>query len=120
MIVEIDAANQILGRLAAKAVSILRGKNSEKFLPNKVAAGQVLIYNVDKLKVSGKKFTDKKYYSHSGRLGHLRTKTFQEIFAKDPKKILIHAIAGMLPKNKLRSQWLKKLIIIKGQRHVNP
>ena len=114
MTVKIDASNQILGRLATKVAVILRGKDKVSFLPHLLGGEPVLIFNAEKIKVTGNKTKQKAYYRHSGFIGHLKKLTFEQVFAKSPEKVIRHAVAGMLPKNRLRQQWLKNLAIIKG------
>lgn len=106
---KIDAKNRILGRLASEAAVLLWGKNKPDFAPNKVPNAKVQIFNISKIKISGKKFEQKLYYSHSGYVGNLKTKTFKEIFEKDPCQVVQRAVLGMLPKNKLRKIMIKNL-----------
>lgn len=110
----IDASGQILGRLASKTAIILRGKNKPTFMPNLLVGDSVIIYNAKNIKISGKKPEQKKYYSHSGYLGNLKTKTYKNVLSQNPSKIIQHAIAGMLPKNRLKKEMLKKLTVLEG------
>ncbi|MBD3282000.1 MAG: 50S ribosomal protein L13 [Candidatus Portnoybacteria bacterium] len=112
---KIDAKNKTLGRLAAEIAAILRGKNSPNFAPNKVSEDKVVVFNAKDIVVTGKKFKDKKYYKHSGYLGSLRERTFEEIFEKDEREPLRIAVYGMLPKNKLRDKMIKNLKIYAGE-----
>ena len=109
----IDAENKILGRLATRIVLLLRGKYKPDFAPNKDIGDFVLVRNVSKLKFSGKKMEQKRYYRHSGYLGGMKETPLKKIFAKDPGEILKKAVFGMLPKNKLRSKQIKRLKMTK-------
>jgi large subunit ribosomal protein L13 len=107
----IDAAGKVLGRLAAEVALLLRGKRKADFAPYKDVGDIVVVKNVDKLKFTGKKLAQKKYYSHSGYLGGLKEITLEKLFAKDPAGVFKKAVMGMLPKNKLRSEMIKRLKI---------
>jgi len=112
---KIDAKARILGRLATEAAVLLWGKNRPDFVPNKVPNTKVHVFNIAKIKVSGKKFEDKLYYSHSGYVGNLKVKNFKEIFEKDPCIVMRKAVLGMLPKNKLRKIMIKNLKLYEGE-----
>ncbi len=103
---EIDAKNKILGRLASEISLILQSKS--KKLP---LSEDLIIKNVSEIRVSGKKYFQKKYYKPSKRLGHLKVKLYKEIFEKNPARILEKAVYNMLPKNKLRKERMKRLKI---------
>jgi len=105
----IDATNKILGRLATEIAVLLRGKNRSDFAPNKDIGDFVVVKNVNKIKVTGKKFEKKIYYHHSGYLGGLKETPFKKLFEKDPGEVLKRAVFGMLPKNKLRAKQIKRL-----------
>jgi len=105
----IDAAGKVLGRLASEIAVLLRGKNKPNFVPYLDRGDFVVIKNVNKIKVTGKKAEQKKYYRHSGYLGGLKEITFKKIFEKDPALVLKKAVFGMLPKNKLRAKMIKRL-----------
>ena len=105
----IDAKDQILGRLATQVATLLRGKQRTDFAPNKDIDDVVVIKNVDKIKVTGKKYTDKIYYRHTGYMGGLKEVTYKKLFEKDPSEVLKKAVYGMLPKNKLRDKQIKRL-----------
>lgn len=114
MTVNINAENEILGRLASKVAMILRGKNKADFQPHILSGDPVVVYNAEKIKVTGRKPHQKTYYRHSGYIGHLKSTIYDKAFAKNPAKVIEHAVAGMLPKNRLRKHMLKKLTIVKG------
>ncbi len=103
-----------MGRLATEAAVLLRGKNKPGFRPYQVSGDKVIIINAAKIKVTGKKLTDKRYYRHSGYLGNLKFETMGEIMRKNPAEVLWRAIRGMLPKNKLQDKFLKNLKIYNG------
>lgn len=105
----INASGRILGKLATEIAVLLRGKNKLEFVPHKDMGDFVVVKNIDKIKVTGKKRSNKNYYSHSGYLGNLKKVSFEEVFKKDPSKVLKKAVSGMLPKNKLRKKQIKRL-----------
>ncbi len=105
----IDAKDQILGRLATQIAGLLRGKQKPEFAPNKDIGDVVIIKNIDKIKVTGKKYTDKIYYRHSGYMGGLKEATYKKVFENNPSEVLRKAVYGMLPKNKLRDEQIKRL-----------
>lgn len=104
-----DATDKILGRLATEIVLLLRGKQKPDFAPNKDIGDFVVVKNVDKLKFSGKKMEQKKYYHHSGYLGGLKELPLKKLFKERPSEVLRKAVWGMLPKNKLRAKQIKRL-----------
>jgi large subunit ribosomal protein L13 len=113
----VDAKNQILGRLATKIASSLMGKNKPYFAPYLDCGDYVVVINASQIKVSGRKAKEKKYYRHSGYPGGFKEITFAQQLEKNPKKIIWHAVAGMLPKNKLRDKRLARLKIFVGNQH---
>lgn len=113
----VDAKNQILGRLAGSIANALMGKSKVNYVPYLDMGDYVVVTNVSKVAVSGKKAENKKYYSHSGYPGGLRTQTFADLSKTNPTEIIKHAVKGMLPNNKLRSKMLKKLFIFADSNH---
>lgn len=105
----IDASGKILGRLASEITILLRGKHKPSFQPNEDAGDFVIVKNVSKIRVTGKKMEQKKYYHHSGYLGGLKEISLKELFAKDPAQVLRIAVSKMLPRNKLRRKQIKRL-----------
>lgn len=105
----IDAKDKVLGRIATQIADILRGKNKINFAPNADNGDFVVVVNADKFILTGKKVEQKRYYSHSGYLGNLKVKTVTEMIASKPGEILKKAVSGMLPDNKLRSDFLSRL-----------
>lgn len=117
--VKINATDKILGRLATKVANILRGKNKTEFAYNKIVGDKVIIYNAEKIKVTGNKFEDKMYYKHSGYIGNLKQASFRELFEKNPAIPIRLAIKNMLPKNRLQPLFMKNLTIKTGDLDVN-
>ena len=106
---KIDASGKILGRLASEITILLRGKHKSNFQPNEDGGDFVIVKNVSKIRVTGKKMEKKKYYRHSGYLGGLKEISLKELFAKDPAKVLKIAVLRMLPRNKLSREQIKRL-----------
>ena len=113
----VDAKNQNLGRLASKIANRLRGKHKPEFTPNADLGDYVIVINAEKINVTGKKLTQKKYYSHSGYPGGIKEKSLEEVLDSSAEKVIIHAVKGMLPKNRLGRQMLKKLKVYKTEEH---
>lgn len=105
----IDATDRILGRLATEIATLLRGKHKEDFVPNKDAGDFVVVKNFSKIKITGKKMEQKKYYRHSGYPGGLKEIVLSQLFKKDPVQVLRGAVWGMMPKNRLRKEQIKRL-----------
>lgn len=109
----IDAANKPLGRLAVEIAILLRGKHKADFVPYKDMGNFVVVKNVDKIKITGKKLKQKIYYRHSGYPGGLSETPMEKVIAeKGFGEVLRKAVWGMLPKNKLRARQIKRLKII--------
>ena len=113
----IDADGKVLGRLATKVATILRGKHKPTYTPHMDVGDSVIIVNAEKIKVTGKKRKEKMYYRHSGYPGGLKTVTFEKIVQKKPIFPLEHAIRGMLPKNSLGRKMFKNVKIYVGSEH---
>lgn len=107
----IDASGKILGRLATEVAILLQGKNKPNFNPNRDSGDFVIVKNIEKVKISGKKIQQKKYYRHSGYLGGLKEIPMAKFFVENPKKLFRQVVLGMLPKNKLRKKMIKRLKI---------
>lgn len=110
----IDASGKILGRLAAEVAKLLMGKAKPMFVPYLDTGDFVVVSNAQKVKITGKKSFQKKYFSHSGYPGGLKTETYEKLLVRRPEKIIEHAVFGMLPKNKLGRKMFKKLKVYKG------
>ncbi|MBP7211718.1 50S ribosomal protein L13 [bacterium] len=113
----IDADGEILGRLATKIANILRGKNKPEFTPNIDTGDFVIVINAEKIKVTGKKETDKIYYHHTGYQGHLKSASFKELMEKNPATAIEKAVKGMLPHNTLGDEQFQKLKVYAGSEH---
>lgn len=107
----VDASGKILGRLATDIAMHLMGKTSAAFQPHIDAGDFVVVTNAVGIKVTGKKYEEKKYYRHSGQPGGLKTKTMRQIWEKDPAEVLRQAVSRMLPKNKHRTARMLRLKI---------
>ena len=105
----IDAAGKVLGRLATEIAILLRGKQRADFRPNQDSGDFVVVKNVDKIKVTGKKMEQKKYYHHSGYPGGIKEVPMKKLFEINPAEVLRKTVWGMLPKNKLRAEQIKRL-----------
>jgi large subunit ribosomal protein L13 len=105
----VDAKDAVLGRLATKVATYIRGKNKPVFTPNVDTGDFVIVINADKVKLTGKKATDKVYYHHSGYIGGIKARTAKELLEKKPEKIIEKAVWGMLPKNRLGRAMIRKL-----------
>lgn len=108
---KIDATDKVLGRLATEIATLLRGKHKPDFAPYKDIGDFVMVKNVDKLKLTGKKIQQKKYFRYSGYPGGLKETPLKKLFESDPGQVLKKAVWGMLPKNKLRAKQIKRLRI---------
>ena len=105
----VDADGLTVGRMASEIAQVLRGKNKPQFTPNVDIGDFVVVINTDKMRFSGAKWSDKKYYTHSRYIGSLKEKTAQQLLEDDSTKIIKAAVKGMLPKNKLATKLLSKL-----------
>lgn len=109
----IDAKNKRLGRLASEIAVILQGKKSPKYEPRLVGSDKVILKNFREVTVSGKKTKEKIYYRHTGYVGHLKKRSFEEAFLKSPERVIREAVRRMLPKNTLNNRRLKNLVFQK-------
>ena len=113
----LDARDETLGRLSSKIASILMGKNKAQYTPHNDLGDYVVVVNAEKIRVTGNKDTQKKYYKHTGYPGGLKSSTFSEIIEKNPENLILKAVKGMLPKNKLSSSMISKLKVYEGDNH---
>ncbi len=113
----IDATDQVLGRLASKVAKILRGKYKPIYTPHADTGDYVIIINAEKVRLTGKKLTDKTYVRYSGYPGGQRIDTAKDILNKHPERLVEMAVKGMLPKNRLGRQMFKKLHVYVGPEH---
>jgi len=113
----VDADNKVLGRIASEIAKVLRGKNKPVFTPSVDTGDFVIVLNAEKIALTGKKLSDKVYYSHSGYGGGIKSITAGKLLEKKPEDLLRIAVRGMLPKNKLGRHMLKKLKVYTGGEH---
>jgi len=113
----VDASNQVLGRLATEIARRLRGKHKAEYTPHVDTGDYIVVTNVEKVRVTGSKFTDKMYYNHSGFVGGIKSVNFAKLQQKNPAKILERAVKGMLPKNPLGRDMYRKMKIYVGSDH---
>jgi len=113
----VDAKNQVLGRLASHVARILRGKHKPIFAPHVDVGDHVVIINAEKIRVTGKKASQKRYKRYSGYPGGLKETVYEDVLETYPERILEHAIKGMLPKNRLGRKMFKKVKIYAGEQH---
>jgi large subunit ribosomal protein L13 len=113
----VDAANETLGRVSVKIANVLRGRHKPIYTPHADTGDFVVVINAEKIQVTGKKNTDKRYMFYSGWMGGDKHITMEEMRDNKPEFIIEHAVKGMLPRNKLGTQMLKKLKIHTGPEH---
>ena len=113
----VDATDQILGRLASRVAMILRGKHKPSFTPHVDCGDNVIIINAEKIKLTGKKMTDKQYIRHTGHPGGQRFATPRELMAKDGRRVVEKAVKGMLPKTRLGRKQYTNLYVYVGGEH---
>ena len=113
----VDASDKILGRLATKIADRIRGKDKPTYTPHTDGGDYVVVINAEKIQVTGNKFNNKRYYTHSLYPGGLKSKTYKDVIENKPEYIIEEAVRGMLPKNKLGKKILKKLKVYKGNNH---
>ena len=116
---EIDAEGKILGKLAAEIAVKLMGKHKVSYTPHVDGGDFVVVTNAEKIAVTGNKLLAKKYYRHSGYSGGLKTRSLEEMLAKQPTEVIRKAVERMLPKNKLGSQMIGRLKIYVGNEHTH-
>ena len=115
----VDATDQTLGRLSAKLAMILQGKNKPVYTPNIDTGDFVVVVNVEKMRITGRKLDQKIYFRHTGYSGGQRATSMRDMMNNHPERVLTHAVKGMLPKNRLSSAQLKKLKIFSGPEHTH-
>lgn len=113
----IDAQDVVLGRLAVTVADHLLGKNKPTYTPNVDTGDFVVVINAEKVKMTGKKLDNKRYYRHSGYPGGIKSETARERLSKFPEKVITSAVWGMLPKGRLGRAMIKKLKVYKGDEH---
>lgn len=113
----IDAKDQVLGRLAAKVARVIRGKEKPVFTPNMDTGDFVVIINAEKVRMTGKRETQKTYFHHTLYPGGAKVRSFAEVMEKKPEFVIETAVKGMLPKTKLGRKLIKKLKVYAGENH---
>lgn len=113
----IDAAGQILGRMARDISVALQGKDKPTYAPHVMTGSHVVVINADKLRVTGGKLMQKTYYRHSGYVGHLKTILLRDMLKTHPERVVQLAVRGMLPRNKMGREMLKRLKVYAGDSH---
>ncbi|MFA0815787.1 MAG: 50S ribosomal protein L13 [Anaerofustis sp.] len=113
----VDAEGQTLGRLSTEVANLLRGKNKPYYTPNIDTGDFVIVINADKIKLTGNKLIQKKYYSYSGYPGGLKSTQYKDLIKNKPEFVIEKAVKGMLPKNKLGAAQFKKLKVYAGSEH---
>ena len=113
----IDAEDKTLGRLAVAVATRLRGKHKPEYTPHVDTGDYIVVVNAEKVAVTGKKATDKIYYSHSGYPGGIKDINFQDLIAKAPEKVIQSAVKGMLPRGPLGREMFRKLKVYAGSQH---
>ena len=113
----VDAENKTLGRLAAALARRLRGKHKASYTPHVDTGDYIVVVNADKVRVTGRKQTDKIYYRYSGYPGGIKAARFEEMIAKHPERVIEKAVKGMLPRNPLGRAVFRKLKVYAGSEH---
>ena len=113
----VDAAEKTLGRLASEIAHRLRGKHKPEYTPHVDTGDYIVVVNAEKIRVTGKKTTDKIYHSHSGYPGGLKSISFEKLLDKAPERVIQGAVKGMLPRNPLGRAMFKKLKVYAGSEH---
>lgn len=113
----VDAENRVLGRLASELAHILRGKHKPTYTPHLDCGDFVVVVNAEKVRFTGNKQTLKQYFSHSGYPGGIKFTTVDEMVQKHPERVILSAVKGMLPSNKIAKRQLKKLKVYAGPDH---
>ncbi|GAB4243082.1 MAG: 50S ribosomal protein L13 [Thermoleophilia bacterium] len=113
----VDAEGQTLGRLATRVATKLRGKDKPRYTPHVDTGDFVIVVNADKVAVTGKKLSQKRYYRHSGYPGGIRSRTLEQMLQAHPTEVVRKAVKGMMPKNRLAAKQLRKLKVYAGPNH---
>jgi large subunit ribosomal protein L13 len=113
----VDASGCVLGRLASFVATRLRGKHKPVYTPHVDTGDHIIVINADKIALTGRKWDEKLYYRHSGYMGGLKSITAKQLLQKRPGDLVMHAVRGMLPKNRLGRKMFKKLKVYAGSEH---
>ena len=115
----VDAQNKTLGRLSTEIAIRLRGKHKPIYTPHVDTGDYIVVVNASKIRVTGKKMTDKVYYKHTGYIGNLKSENLETMLQKSPEQVLMKSVRAMLPKTKLGSVMIKKLRVFAGPKHTH-
>jgi large subunit ribosomal protein L13 len=115
----VDAQNKTLGRLSTEIANRLRGKHKPIYTPHVDTGDYIVVVNASKIRVTGKKMTDKVYYKHTGYIGNLKSENLETMLEKYPERVLMKSVRGMLPKSKLGRAMIKKLRVFAGPEHAH-
>jgi len=110
----IDAKGRTPGRVATEVIAVLTGKNTPQWRPNMLADQDVVVTNAASVKLSATRLRTKMYRRHSGYPGGLKEESLEHLFERDPEEVMRRAVSGMLPKNKLRTRAMKRLVVLAG------
>ena len=113
----VDATDKVLGRLAVKIATYLRGKHKPQFTPNSDVGDFIVVINAEKIKLTGNKLEGKIYYHHTGYPGGIKSETARKRLEREPGAVITHAVKGMLPKNRLGNALIRKLKVYSGSEH---
>ena len=113
----VDAQGRTLGRLATEIARRLRGKHKPEYTPHVDTGDYIVVINAEKIRVTGSKLKDKMYHHHTGYIGNLKSESLQTLLDRAPERVLELAVKGMLPRNSLGRQMLKKLKVVCGTEH---
>ncbi len=113
----VDASGKVLGRLAVEIANVLRGRNKPIYTPHIDAGDFVVVINAEQVVLTGKKETDKEFMSYSGWKGGEKYRTVAQVRERHPERLIMHAVKGMIPKNRLGDRMLTKLKVYKGKDH---
>lgn len=115
----VDAQNKTLGRLSTEIATRLCGKHKPIYTPHVDTGDYIVVVNASKIRVTGKKLTDKIYYKHTGYIGNLKSENLETMLEKYPERVLMKSVRGMLPKSKLGNAMIKKLRVFAGPEHTH-
>ena len=113
----VSATDDTLGRVAARVAAVLRGKHKATFTPHTDGGDFVIVTDAEKIRVTGDKLRQKLYYRHSGHPGHLRSEELRHLLARRPEEVMMLAVKGMLPHNRIGARMLKRLRVYRGEAH---
>ena len=113
----VDADSRVVGRIATQIANVLRGKHKAAYTPHVDTGDHIIVLNAGKIRVTGRKMTDKFYHHHTGYLGNLKTTSLEKLLDKHPERAIQFAVKGMLPKNPLGRKMFKKLHVFAGAEH---